>query len=160
MELNIEKKTGILQMDDARLIFRNFSGEASKYNREGDRNFAVIIPTQEMADALTEEGWNVKVRDPRDEGDEPFMYLTVKVKFNDRGPAVYLVSGKNKKKLDEDTVDILDRVDIASVDLDVAPFDWDVNGKTGRAAYLRSIYVTQDVDRFAARFADDESPIE
>ena len=159
MELTFAPKD-ILQIDDARIIFRNFRGEASKYNNEGNRNFALIIPNEEMAEELTKRGWNVKIKPPRDDEDDPFMYLPVKVKFNDRGPAVYLVSGKNRKKLDEDTVDILDRVDIASVDLDVAPFDWDVNGKTGRAAYLRSIYVTQDVDRFAARFADDESPIE
>ena len=43
---------GILQIDDARIIYRNFSGAASKFNREGDRNFAVIIPTEEQANAL------------------------------------------------------------------------------------------------------------
>ena len=165
MELNIEKKTGILQMDDARLIFRNFSGEASKYNREGDRNFAVIIPTQEMADALTEEGWNVKVRDPRDEGDEPFMYLTVKVKFNDRGPAIYLQTGKARNRLTEDVVGCLDTIDISSVDMDIRPYDWVLqegtpNEKSGRTAYLQSMLVVQEIDRFAEQYAEEEYPEE
>lgn len=140
---------GVLQIDDCRIIFRNFSGAPSKYNREGDRNFAIYIPDQELADKLTDEGWNVKIRPPRDEDEEPFMYLPVKIKFNDRGPAAYLQTGRRMNKLDEDSISCLDDVDILSVDLDVRGYDWDVNGKTGRSAYLQSIKVTQEVDRFA-----------
>lgn len=138
----------ILQIDDARIIFRNFSGAPSKFNREGDRNFAVIIPEQEIADALIAEGWNVKIKPPREDGDTPFMYLPVKIKFNDRGPRVYLKSGSNIIRLDEESVSCLDNVDIISVDLDIRPYDWNVNGMEGRTAYLRSIRVTQEVDRF------------
>lgn len=146
---------GILQIDDARLVYRNFSGAPSKFNREGDRNFAVIIDSQEIADALIEEGWNVKIKPPREEGDDPFMYLTVKVKFNDRGPAIYLKTGNAMNRLDEESIDCLDNVDILSVDLDIRPYDWEVNGKEGRTAYLQSIHVEQEVDRFAERYADD-----
>jgi hypothetical protein len=78
------------------------------------------------------------------------MHLPVKVKFNDRGPNVYLQSGTNRVKLDEDSISCLDNVDIVGVDLDIRPYDWEVNGKTGRTAYLHSMCVTQEVDRFAA----------
>ena len=149
---------GILQIDDARIIYRNFSGMGSKYNREGDRNFAVIIPNQEIADRLINEGWNVKIKPPREDGEDPFMYLPVKVKFNDRGPNVYLMTGRNRNRLDEEAVSCLDTVDIVSVDLDIRPYDWDVNGKTGRTAYLQSMQVEQEIDRFAARFAEEEYP--
>ena len=154
MELTFAPR-GIVQIDDARIIYRNFSGAPSKFNREGDRNFAVIIPDEEMADALAKEGWNVKIKPAREEGDAPFMFLPVKVKFNDRGPIVRLISGNNKRILKEDTISILDNVDILSVDMDIRPYDWDVNGKTGRTAYLQSICVAQEVDRFADRFDDD-----
>lgn len=143
---------GILQIDEARIIYRNFSGVGSKFNREGDRNFAVVIPDQEIADALINEGWNVKIKPAREEDDAPFMYLPVKVKFNDHGPNVYLTSGRAKNRLDEESIDILDNIDILNVDLDVRPFDWEVNGKTGRTAYLQAIHVTQKVDRFAEGF--------
>lgn len=144
----------ILQIDDARIIYRNFSGAPSKFNREGDRNFAVVITEEDIADALIQDGWNVKIRPPREEGETPFMYLPVKVKFNDRGPQVYLQTNDNINRLDEESVDILDNVDIVSVDLDIRPYDWDVNGRAGRTAYLQSMKVTQQVDRFAEKYGN------
>ena len=162
MKINFAAR-GVVQIDDARIIYRNFAGAPSKFNREGDRNFAVVIDDQDIAEALTEKGWNVKIKPPREEGDEPFMFLPVKVKFNERGPRVYLqnsLGGRNRVTLDEDTVGILDNVDITNADLDIRPYDWDVQGKTGRTAYLQSICVTQEVDRFLDRYAEQESPEE
>ena len=151
---------GILQIDDAHIIYRNFSGVGSKFNREGDRNFAVYIPDEDIANELKERGWNVKIKPPREDGDDPFMFLPVKIKFNDRGPSVYLVTGNKKTPLNKNTVSCLDDIDILSVDLDIRPYDWEVNDKTGRTAYLQSIWVTQEVDRFASRMMDDEYPEE
>lgn len=145
---------GILQIDDARIIYRNFSGEGSKFNREGDRNFSLIIDDPAIADELVAQGWNVKIKEPREEGDDPFITLPIKVKFNDRGPNVYLQSGNNRVRLDEESISCLDNVDIINVDLDIRPYDWEVNGKTGRTAYLHSMCVTQEIDRFADRFED------
>lgn len=149
---------GILQIDDARIIYRNFSGAPSKFNREGDRNFSVVIPDRELADRLVEDGWNVKIKE-FDDGD-CLITLPVKVKFNERGPVVYLRSGGNCRKLKEQTLSILDKIDILSVDMDIRPYDWEVNGKTGRTAYLQTIRVTQEVDRFADDYAEEEYPEE
>ena len=148
---------GILQVDDARIVFRNFSGVGSKYNREGDRNFALVIETQEQADELIKNGWNVRVKDGRDEGEGPFMFLPVKIKFNDRGPIVYLQTGNNRNKLDEESIDCLDNIDIISADMDIRPYNWEVNGKTGCTAYLQSIRVHQSI---VDRFAEEEYPCE
>lgn len=146
---------GILQIDNARIVYRNFAGAPSKFNREGDRNFAIVIPDEETANALIEEGWNVKIKPPRDEDDTPFITLAVKIKFNDRGPSVYLESGSAVRKLNENTVGMLDNIDIDTVNLDIRPYDWEVNGKEGRTAYLQSIQVVQRItDRFAERFGD------
>jgi hypothetical protein len=153
---------GILQIDDARIIFRNFSGVGSQFNREGDRNFSVVIPTTEIADDLINQGWNVKIKPAREDGDDPFMHLPVKVKFNTRGPKVWLVSGCKRVPLDEQSIGIIDDIDIARVDLDIRPYDWNVNGKSGRSAYLHSMEVVQELDRFAARFEEEtiEVPFE
>ena len=144
----------IIQIDDAKIIFKNFEGRGDKFNREGDRNFSVLIEDPNTAEALRERGWNVKIKEGRDEDEGPFMRLPVKVKFSDYGPAVYLKTGDRMNRLDEESIGMLDQIDIESVDLDIRPFDWEVNGRTGRTAYLQSIHVTQRIDRFAARYAN------
>ena len=154
----------ILKMDDVRIVFRNFSGRGGTYNREVDRNFAVVIEDPDVAAALAEDGWNVKIKEPQEEGDTPFCFLTVKVKFHDENPGlnpkIYLRTGRNMNLLHEDTVNILDDIEIENVDLDIRPYNYNVNGKTGVSAYLLSTCVTQKVDRFMAKYASEEYPEE
>lgn len=151
---------GILQIDDARITYKNFEGRGDKFNREGDRNFSLIIPDEEIMSALVEDknehgvGWNVKIKPPREEGDDPFMHLKVKVKFTDFGPNIYLESNGNRVRLDEETVQCLDEMRLARVDLDIRPYDDVVQGKPFRSAYLQGMLAVQDTsgDRFARRF--------
>ena len=148
---------GILQIDDARIIFKNFKGRGDKFNREGDRNFSLLIEDENTANALIKEGWNVKIKPGREEGDDPFMRLPVKVKFTDYGPNVYLVTGNRRNELDEESIGCLDNIEIESVDMDIRPYDWEVNGRTGRTAYLQSMEVVQRIDRFAARYSGNDA---
>ena len=171
---------GTLEITGARIAFRNFRGLQSEFNNEGDRNFSLIISggtfddgrhcievdAETMAELLQKEenrygaGWNVKIKAPRQEGDQPFIHLPVKVKFNERGPVVYVISGRNARRLDEDSIGMLDRIDILSVDLTIRPFDGEARFGPFRSAYLQSIEVTQDIDHIAARYADEEYPEE
>lgn len=159
MHINFGPRNTV-QIDDARLVYCNFSGRGDKMNREGDRNFAVVIPDQEIADALMNEtneygaGWNVKIKPPRDEDDSPFMYLKVKIKFSARGPKVFLISNGKKIALDEESISMLDHIEIERVDLDIRPYDDTFQGRGFRSAYLDVMYVTQKNDRFAERYAD------
>ena len=159
--MRINFRGNILEIEDARIIYRNFAGVGSKFNREGDRNFAVIIPNQDICDELIDAGWTVKIKPPRDADEDPFMYIPVKVKYNEgRGPAAYVVSGNSVTRLSEETIGMIDEIDISSVDMDLRPYDWEINGKTGRSAYLHAINVTQNIDRFGARYADSDMTLE
>src|SRR3954453_11026771 len=102
-------------MEGMRIIFRNFAGKEGQYNREGDRNFGVILPN-DVAEAMLADGWNVKYLKPReeDEDQEETPWLSVSVNFDKgRPPTILMITSRGKTKLDEDTVDQLDWVDIA-----------------------------------------------
>jgi hypothetical protein len=148
-------------MEGVRIIFRNFSGKEGQYNREGDRNFAVLLE-ESVAQTMANDGWNVKWLKPREEDEEatddtPQAYLPVSVKFTDWSPPkVVLITSRGRSFLDEGTVDMLDWADIVNVDLIVRPYKWDVNGKSGIKAYLQSIYVTIEEDPLEKKYAELE----
>lgn len=142
---------GVLQIDDARLIYRNFSGTNGRYCKDGEGDFAVVIPDEETAKELIERGWNVTVRPPRDDGEEPFRFLKVKFKIDSKTLRVYLNSNGHTNILEKDCYGILDHIDILKADLDIRPFKWEKNGDSGISAWLNVISVTQRTDRFAER---------
>lgn len=149
-------------IEDARIIFRNFSGKSSQFNPTGKRSFALVL-TQEEGNRFSEEGWNVKYLRPKEPGDEPTPYINVNVKFSkdnpERDPEVYLVTGHKKTLLNSDTIGTLDFADITNTDVIVCPYRWNMNGREGVTAYLKKMYVTIEED-FGGKYDFEEDDYE
>ena len=56
-----------LNIEDAKLIFKNFAGQGDNYNREGDKNFCVVLEDEDLIEDLIKDGWNVKQLQSKDE---------------------------------------------------------------------------------------------
>lgn len=166
MEMNFLPR-GKVEFKDCRIIWKNFRGAGDDYNNEGSRHFTLVIPDMETAQKLQEDlnkygvGWNVRIKAPTEEGMDPFITLKVKLKFNEGGPNpdIYLESNGVKRMLNEDTVECLDYIDIASIDLRITPYDTERRGEYYRTAYLDAMYVVQQVDSFRARFDSDREEL-
>jgi hypothetical protein len=149
-----DAKTFVLE--NATIIFRNFTGKEGQYNREGDRNFAVVLP-EELAKQLLSDGWNVRTLAAREEGDEDTPYLTVAVNFNNRPPRIVMITSTSKTTLTEDQVEVLDWSEFKTVDLIARAYEWTVNGKSGIKAYLQSMFVTIEEDALELKYAAMEA---
>ena len=146
-----------LAIDNARIIFKNFTGKDDKFGREGDRSFSIVIEDDALAEQLANDGWNVKPLTPRDPDEKVNHFIKVKISFKVRPPKIWLLTNHKRTLLDEDTIASLQYARIENADVVVSPWRWEVNGKTGIAAYLETLYVKIEDDPFADKYADYES---
>lgn len=148
----------IITMRDALFQYQtNFEGRQTDYKDAGERMFNVqicgedICPNLPLAEALTNDGWNIKWSKPRKDatpeeiaGHIPMPFLPVKVGYAFRPPHIVAIGGSSGQEtvLTEETVGMLDHVEPVKVDLIIRPVWYDVNGSTGWKAYLQTMYFT------------------
>ena len=140
-------------IENATIMFRNFSGKEGKFNPAGKRNFCVRLD-KDISETLENDGWNIRYTKPRDPQEEPQAYLQVAVSYEHIPPKIWMITGKNKNLLDEESINVLDWAEFKNIDLIISPYVWEVNGKKGIKAYVKTMYCTIEEDAFAHKYED------
>lgn len=142
---------------DAKIIFKNFAGEEKKFNAPGNRNFNLVVT--DIHEALEADGWNVKRLKFREDDPDyvPDWVLEVTVSFKGRPPRIiYNRTDESGEllgmELDEEDVDVLDKVPFVKADVVIRPYEWEVNGNTGIKAYLKTLAVTAEEDEIEREY--------
>lgn len=143
----------VVWLEDVQIMggsYKNFSGRKNEFNRLGWRTFCIIIDDIAFADQLKADGWNVKIRQPRDEGDMPVYYLQLRLSYNTdesnvngnnfANPTVKRISGGNMVELTAETCGQLDDDEIEYIDVRIRPSFWDVRGSSGYTGYVKELY--------------------
>lgn len=159
MAIEYGKRLKELEIEGATLLggaFKNFGGKPGRYNREGDRNIAISLD-EETALRLEDEGWPVRKKEAREEGDEPLYFLAVKIKFKSQGarmdPEIWKgVSADNMVLQSEEDLFKLDNDEIENFDIVIRPWCRDDNGEWKVTLYLSQAWATIKTSRLARKY--------
>ena len=174
----------ILQLENAHIGRRNFSGEIKTDFDTGKRYFNVYLEDLKLVDDLNRDGWSIHEYLPKGTADtylqsdrncksldgkelmdyvkntnpsDLVYYIPVEVKFSPVPPTmIKLINNGVQTVLTEDTIGCLDHVEIENVDLILNGYQWTVNKKSGVKAYLKEIYVTARQGNFGGKYDDSQ----
>lgn len=149
----IKKEKLEVTIENARITFRNFAGAEGKFNPPGNRNFCVFLDT-DVAKKLESDGWSIKWLNSY-EDEDPQAIVNVKLNFGNYPPNVVLVSNGKMTRLDESTINVLDFAEFEQVDVILRGYAWEVSGKKGVKAYLKTGYFILVVDELAKKYGDE-----
>lgn len=143
------------EFENAQLIWRNFSGKGGQFNAEGNRNFNVILPEDVYQDMVS-QGWNAKMHLSSESDVPPLYTLPVKVNFkSNRPPQIYLITESGRVALTEETVGMLDFIEIITCDLIINPYYYNTaTAGEGFSGWLKTAYITMQEDRFASKYSN------
>lgn len=175
---------GNLNVEQAGMIYKNFSGNPTQVNPAGGKRTFSLVLTKEWAEHLNDAGWNVKVKEVRDQlgenektrtvswtdyidnfqtaFDHALIYTEVVVNENSEyPPRIYKVSEFNGEKtmalVPPQEWRRLDESELVNMDVVIHPY---IHGRSvmnpdAKKGYLKSMYVTMvPVNDFGGKYAD------
>ena len=154
-------KLKVENLSNRNIIFRNFSGRPSQYNKNGDLKFTLVINEPETAQKLASHGWNVKCKPPKNEGDEPFCTLDVKIRLDLEWarPKIKMFTRTGSVWINEDNIKLFDDAEFETVDLVLRQYAWkNGRGESGVSAQLSEMYARIAEGVLEAKWAEEAGP--
>lgn len=144
------KSGNIIKIDNAKIKYKNFSGVSrSNMDREGDRKFTLVIPVRDEEDEriiqeMVDEGYYISLKPPVEEGGVPEYHVTCHL--GNFSPQIYKHVGDNVFTLSDETIPILDRDQVISVDLGLKGSQ-NRMAKNGMVMYVEvmHVYVAENI---------------
>ena len=162
MSNRITRSLRFTEVPGGDLWYRNMQGNPTDYTPAGTRSFSIAID-DELAEELLNEGWtciNHKPRNSKDP-DSPLIYrFKIKMNFNGANPpSLYVASrdGKRRTPVDVNWLDDqnIDKRKIEWCDIEVNPYNRNVNGKDWCSAYLSEITIKLQEGAFDYKYTED-----
>lgn len=174
---------GNLNVENAVMIFKNFAGNSTRFNPQGGKRTFSLVVSPEMAARLDESGWNVKVKEVRDqlnEGeqtqtvgyadymashldsfDHAMFYTEIVVnEHSEYPPKIYRVSEFDGEKtmalVPPQQWKQMDESELVNVDLVIHPYNHGRNiaNPDAKKGYLKTMYATMvAVNDFGGKYA-------
>lgn len=145
----------VLTFEEVDVYTKNFDGQ--KFGPGGQRSVGFYI-SEETAEELEQRGcpglkWTSKWDDaPEDWVSRP--WLKASIGFGYRPPSIYQITTRGARRLDEYTVDNLQRARIdGPIDISVRVAPWEMNGNTGLKLWVTEAYVRIEETALAEKYA-------
>ena len=141
------------------IIYRNFSGKQTQFNRNGNMKFSIVVDPA-IVPRLLKEGWNVKTRPSKNDENEEFCTLEVRVRFDlsFARPKIKQFTRHGSVAITEANVGNLDDAEFDTADVVLRQYAWtNPAGDSGVAAQLSEMYVRLSEGVLEAKWADEES---
>ena len=166
----------IRDVDPRNLIFLNFSGNDDGNNNQGKRTFAVELLDMDLAWALANDGYNVKIMDEaagkrvrlavaKQPSGLPF--LPIEVSYRKYSPNIAVKSNGVVTQFKEDMISQLDNAEFLAINkITVDPSYWENTTGSGIKAYLNELFVTladrdpRDLEFYGIAGSDEELPFD
>ena len=147
-----------LIIEDAKVIFPNFSGREGRYNREGNRCFSVIVPDANLALQLKDDGWNIKERIVNGEETGEYYINGVNINYDYYiKPVITYISNGNEIELTQEMMDAgiaaqLDGRGAERFDISIRPRTWErSDGSVGVKGYVDEMRIVAKKSLFSDR---------
>lgn len=175
---------GNLNVECAAMIYKNFSGKPTRVNPQGGKRTFSLALSREFAEKLNDMGWNIKVKEVRDqlaegemtrtvswndyvnnyqnEFDHALMYTEIVVNENSEyPPKIYKVSEFNGEKtmalVPPEQWYRMDECELMNVDISIHPYTHgrSIANPDAKKGYLKTMYaMAVPVNDFGGKYAD------